>query len=291
MGTWQTPLRRTSQIGRAVIEPVVPYQHLFEPWQVGLTTIYEPLNLIRQYCGLPFIDRGRECEPETWAFPFFDEVPFPEGDVTRPIDVLASSTVSASARFEHLEFFQDYGFDRLRRWVAELPADISLDEASDDVLEVIGTLNELTDEVPLSLVSKVAYRLRPELIPIYEATTASLYRKRTDGRGESSWPNLVRELAIDLGSEKNPCINFVKVQIDHELKQHGSAVRLSKVRLLDVALFMASQLGFHEPERYQHMQQHMAKRRDLVEQRRAAEETWKNSSRSFKREYKDAWKF
>ena len=266
-------------------EQVVPGEHLIGDWRIGLTTIYDPLVLIRQYCGLNYSDREREMAPETWAFSYFDEVAFPDGDLARPIDVLASSTLSASARFEHLEFFVDHGFDLLRRWLQEVPTGIALDEASEEVLAKVGTLNQLTSEVPLSLLSKVAFRLRPSLIPIYEASTASLYRKRTDGRGEASWPALVREIAKDTSDEVNPNIGHVQVQITSDLAENWRRRTVdepvsrptdepdlmppppSKLRLFDIAVFMAGQFGFHEPERMTRMSDHREHRWRLHDER------------------------
>ena len=266
-------------------EQVVPGRHLVRDWRIGLTTIWDPLDLIRQYCGLTYRDRTRQMEPETWAFAYFDEVPSPGDDLARPIDVLASGTLSATARFEHLEYFVDHGFDRLREWVGELPRDVTLDRASEDVLAHVGTLNQITGEVPLSLLSKVAFRLRPDLVPIYEASTASLFRKRTDGRGEASWPALVREIAKDVSDDVNPEIGFVQTQIASDLQAKwaqsppddarfrsadGSPLRPtppSKLRLFDIAVFMAGQFGFHEPERFQRMNDHVPARLAHLDER------------------------
>ena len=266
-------------------EQVVPGEHLIRDWRIALTTIYDPLDLIRQYCGLTYRDRGSEVAPETWAFAYFDEVPFPEGDLAGPIDVLASGTLSATARFEHLEFFIDYGVQRLRSWVKELPRGVTLDQADDALLEHVGSLNRLTSEVPLSLLSKVAFRLRPDLIPIYEASTASLYRMRTDGRGEASWPALVREIAKDVGDEANPGMSHIQIQIASDLREKWMMhppqdARLtaprrsdrfwappSKLRLFDIAVFMAGQFGFHEPERFQRMNAHLEQRYRSLDER------------------------
>ena len=265
---------------------------LSRDWQVGLTTIYDPWNLIRQYCGLPFKVGGRDYEPETWAFAYFDRVEFPGWDRPRPVDVLASSTLSATARFEHLEFFVDHGFDLLGEWARDLPTGLRLADAPEEVLAKVGELNELTDEVPLSLLSKVAFRLRPELIPIYEATTASLYRKRTGGRGEASWPNLVREMAVDLGQEKNPAIDLVQREIFFELEP---TLRMpypisypTSVRLLDIALFMAGTFGFHEEDRLERIRRHAAER-DEVRRRRLEANLVREQLLA--ESYEDAWDF
>ena len=189
-------------------------------------------DLIRRYCGLAWSGGP----PETWAFRYYEEVPTRNGDVIDPFDVLTCGALHGGFSRADLAFFFEQK-ELLESWLIGIPDDIDIADADESLLREIASLPELTDEVGLSLLSKVAHRKRPRLVPLFDRAISDWYRPRTGLRGVAGWTRLVSELHDDLAQSGNrDVLSRLRSELAHEL---GSVVP-SELRLVDIAIWMAS---------------------------------------------------
>ena len=99
--------------------------------------------------------------------------------------MLACASLHRGLTKTDLAFFAEHGHV-LVAWLAELPQDVDLGSACDEVIDHIATLSGLKPEVGLSLLSKVAHRKRPQLVPLFDSTIADWYRPQIR-RAWSCW--------------------------------------------------------------------------------------------------------
>jgi hypothetical protein len=221
------PPRRRPGVDRPqqVREPL----NLFDTWWLANRPIHGVTDQIKRYCGLEW-SGGR---PETFAFQYYDALPHEPGAPLGPLDLVACVALQPTIVPNELIWFHEQGFQRLDSWVTELPPDLDLADADESTIRHLCELPGLTDETPLALLSKVAHRLRPRLIPLYEGTVGAHYRLITGSRGESSWPDLLPALRDDLRG------NFKEMnQTRNEIHDQLGPLTPSPLRLLDIALYM-----------------------------------------------------
>jgi hypothetical protein len=151
--------------------------------------------LIRRYCGLP----DESGERQVWGYHYFDARPSAADDEVTPEDVSAAAVLNmrfARATLEGLLAARGV----IREGLERLPIDLSIEEASDEELDVIDDLLAgLCDgtgpyafkipEATRAQISKVLHRKRPRLIPLYDRIIADRYafglgdKKLGRGRG------------------------------------------------------------------------------------------------------------
>lgn len=187
---------------------------------------------IRRYCGLPWSGGSAE----TWAFPYYEGVPTRPGHGVDPTDVLACAALHPGLRHTDLAFFAERA-DRLEAWLALLPADVDLADADESTVAHIASLPELTDEVGLSLLSKVAHRKRPRLVPLFDRALSDWYRLLSKARGVTGWPDLVGTLRLDLDRASN---RGVLADLQSELAEELDTAVPTALRLVDIAIWMTS---------------------------------------------------
>ena len=189
-------------------------------------------DLVRRYCGLTWSGGP----PETWAFRYYEGFQTSNGDVIDPSDLLACSALHGGFSRADLTFFFEQA-SILEAWLAKIPDDVDLADADAYLLNEIASLSELTDMVGLSLLSKVAHRKRPRLIPLFDRAISDWYRPCTGLRGVAGWARLVAELHDDLGQPTNrEVLSDLRSNLDCELR----AAVPSALRLADIAIWMAS---------------------------------------------------
>ena len=242
IGATSSPSGATRRAGRD--EERVPRQARLpldptDTWVLAGRPLYDVTDAIFRYCGLPWSGG----EPETFAFPFYDAVVRAPGEPAGPIDLLTCVALQPTIVPKDLSWFYEEGFALLNRWVDPLPLEADLIDADVRIIDHLCELPSLTDAVPLALLSKVAHRLRPRLVPLYEGTVGAHYRLKTGSRGESSWPRLVPEIANDLRENHQSILRTAD-----RLGSHLGALTPSPVRLLDIVLFM-EQRRFAEERR------------------------------------------
>ena len=187
---------------------------------------------IRRYCGLPWSGGPQE----TWAFAYFEVVPSGPGDAIEPIDVLACAAMHPGLSRADLIFFAERAAE-LEAWLSELPAELDLADADEATTAHIATLPDLTGDVGLSLLSKVAHRKRPRLVPLFDRATSDWYRSVTGVRGVAGWTSLVDALRHDLDQANN---RTVLAALGSELADALPAGPPSPLRLADIAIWMGS---------------------------------------------------
>lgn len=189
-------------------------------------------DVVRRYCGLEW--PGGPAE--TWAFPYFDAVASPNPNRVDPSDVTACAALHPGLSRQDLEYFQR-GCDPFERWLAGTPTDIDLADAEDELLAHLAALSEHAGPVSLSLLSKVAHRKRPRLVPMLDRAIVDWYRPVTGERGQRAWSPLLVALRGDLQESSNR----------HELDRISALVRSAlnarvptPLRVLDIAVWMES---------------------------------------------------
>ena len=201
--------------------------------------IPDSLDLVRRYAGLPWSGG----EPETWAWPFYDEVPSELDDVVTVVDVLAASVLHPGLSRAELTFFVDRA-GALAEWLRAVDPEEMLWFASDDVLMHLDRLGELAAEgVPLSLITKVLHRKRPDLVPLLDRHVIDRYRPVTgEHRGELAWPHVVRAIRADLEApEDRLVLSVAAAEVRNEVterRQLASKPWCSLLRYLDIAAWM-----------------------------------------------------
>jgi len=188
-------------------------------------------DLVRRYCGLPWSRGG----PETWAYPYFDLIPGGDPDFVEPIDVLACAALHPGLRREDLAYF-DRSSGPFDQWLSNLPTDLELADADDDLVAQIADLLFLVDPVGLSMLSKVAHRKRPLLVPMFDRVVADRYRPITGERGQLAWPALVTAISEDLRDQHNR--RLLDDIVREAVSELGEPTSLSALRALDIAMWM-----------------------------------------------------
>lgn len=188
---------------------------------------------VLRYCGLEWSGGP----PETWAFPYYDAVQSRRDDVIEPTDVLASAALHPGLLHSDLAFFAEQA-SVLESWLESLPRDVDLAEAKDRTVAHVASLSELTNEVGLSLLSKVAHRKRPRLVPLFDRAISDWYRPLTGIRGVAGWPSLVGALRQDLSQMTNRrALTHLSEKLNAEILTVPVPTAL---RLADIAIWMAS---------------------------------------------------
>jgi hypothetical protein len=173
--------------------------------------------------------------PETWAYRYYDAVPTGPGDRVEPVDVLAGAVLHRGLSRRDLAFFSEQP-EVLTDWLSGLPSDVELADADDVSMNHLAILPDLRGAISLGLLSKVAHRKRPRLIPLFDHVIADWYRPVTGERGVSGWPDLVGALRADLAMPANrKALNELAGRIGSDL----DGPPLSALRLLDIAVWMA----------------------------------------------------
>jgi hypothetical protein len=126
----------------------------------------------------------------------------------------------------------------LESWLEPLPRDVDLAEAKDRTVAHVASLSELTNEVGLSLLSKVAHRKRPRLVPLFDRAISDWYRPITGIRGVAGWSSLVGALRQDLSQTSNRhALTYLFEKLNAEILTVPVPTAL---RLADIAIWMAS---------------------------------------------------
>ena len=163
-------------------------------WIVAGNEIFDPMDKLRRYCGLPWSGG----HPETWAFQYFDMVPLVDGpDRLSEIDVLACSSLLPQIQPRWFSWLHEEGLEQLSDWASHVPRDVDLCDASPGVREMVFELGRL-GRIPLSLTSKLAHRLRPRVVPLYDATIGKRYDLIHGTRGSRGWRDFVAAFTEDL---------------------------------------------------------------------------------------------
>jgi hypothetical protein len=192
----------------------------------------DPEDRVRRYCGLEWSGG----EPETWAFQYFDRIPVGDPTQVEPVDVVACSALHPGIARDDLAYFDRHADDFVR-WLGDLPNDVDLGDADDALVAKVSDLVVLSGTVGLSLLSKVAHRKRPRLVPMFDRAIVERYRRVTGQRGEQAWPSMVAAIQADLADDRNdPLLAKTSATVQAEL---GTTVP-SSLRVLDIAIWMDS---------------------------------------------------
>ncbi len=198
------------------------------------------LDRIRRYCGLPWSGGG----PETWAWPFYDEVPTEHDDVVSPTDVVCAAALHPGLSRDDLVYFHQHE-SAVSAWLREVPAGMRLWELSDHAVEHLATMPELAAP-SLSLLSKVLHRKRPHVIPLLDRHVIDWYRPVTGKRAVAeAWGPLIRTMRAEEEDEQRRLTTAIAVVgIERELWPDvpvDDRPRLSWLRAADIAIWMGSQ--------------------------------------------------
>lgn len=184
----------------------------------------------RRYCGLDWSGGG----PETWAFRYFDLIPTSHPSLVEPVDVVACSALHPGISRDDLTYFDRHAGD-FDRWVRDLPDDVDLGNADADLVARVSGLSGLSGSVGLSLLSKVAHRKRPRLVPMLDRAIVDRYRPITGQRGEQAWPAMVTAIHADLAADRN--IQLL-AETAAALQDALGTSAPSPLRVLDIAIWM-----------------------------------------------------
>jgi hypothetical protein len=189
-------------------------------------------NNVRRYCGLTWSGGSSE----TWAFRYYEGVATGSGDAIEPCDVLACAALHPGLLHSDLAFFAERA-DVFETWLTTLPGDVDLADADEPTVAHVASLPDLTDEVGLALLSKVAHRKRPRLVPLFDRAISDWYRPVTGIRGVAGWRSLVDAVRQDLDEATN---RRVLADLHSELTADLGTTVPSALRLMDIAIWMSS---------------------------------------------------
>jgi hypothetical protein len=187
---------------------------------------------VRRYCGLSWSGESAE----TWAFRYYEGVATCSGDAIEPSDVVACAALHPGLLHSDLAFFAERS-KLLEEWLTSLPDDLDLADADESTVAHIASLPDLTDEVRLSLLSKVAHRKRPRLVPLFDRAISDWYRPVTGMRGVAGWRSLVGALHQDLDHAVN---RRVLADLHSDLTIDLGTSVPSALRLVDITIWMSS---------------------------------------------------
>jgi hypothetical protein len=206
------------------------------------STISNAYEHIRRYCGLtdPLGTR------QVWGYEFFDARPSPAQDEITAEDVAATAALNMRFTRESLEGFWG-ARDVVRDGLGSIPSDVSLEDASDELLQTIEDLivGLCDGEGPFAFkipgagraqVSKVLHRKRPRLIPLYDRVISERYAfgkaEKKFGRGIDLLFSLRDDLCLDANA-----VALRSIQSSLSVELDGRIVP-SRLRLLDIAIWM-----------------------------------------------------
>lgn len=204
-------------------------------------TVPDGLDRIRRYCGLPW---SGGSVPETWAWPYYDEVPTPRDNSVGAIDVLAAAALHPGLSRSDLGFFV-HRREQLSDWLSELSPELHLGDADDRTLGHLASAVDFERHVSITLLSKVLHRKRPTLIPLMDRHIIDWYRPVTGERSPiRAWGPLLQAMQEDTKSE--PALSLASALAAFAPAARpdvigSDAVRhLSLLRAIDIAIWMGS---------------------------------------------------
>ncbi|WP_448071042.1 DUF6308 family protein [Georgenia yuyongxinii] len=184
---------------------------------------------IRRYCGLVW--SGGPAE--TWAFRYYDAIPH-AGPGIGPVDVLAAAAVHPGLSRADLAYFVDRA-PEIADWLAQIPANATLVDVDSSVFESVLAMATWIEGPSLTLLSKVLHRVRPGLIPPVDRHMLDWYRHVTGERNaRAAWPHLLHALRADVRA------GDAELMAIADEVEAGTGVRLSGVRLIDIAVWMGT---------------------------------------------------
>lgn len=215
--------------------------HEFYLYSAG-TNIPDAYEHIRRYCGLADQSGARQV----WGYQYFDARPtLAENEIT-PEDVAATAALNMRFTRHSLEGFLA-ARDVIHDALGSIPPDVSLEDASDELIQVIEELllglcegqGRFAFKIPgagRAQISKVLHRKRPRLIPLYDRVISDRYAfglgEKRFGRGS----DLIFSLRGDLQREQNArALRAIQAALSIELD--GRTVP-SRLRLFDIAIWM-----------------------------------------------------
>lgn len=94
----------------------------------------------------------------------------------------------------------------LEQFLAEIPDDVSLVDATEETLDAIGRPFGVIDDGLVSgargvILSKILHRKKPALVPIFDQFVWVVYRTRTGEEAKRSWPAFITTLATEMRSD------------------------------------------------------------------------------------------
>lgn len=194
--------------------------------------VSEPWDRILRYCGLPWSGGT----PETWAYRYYDSLDT-DPEHVGPVDVLAAASLHPGLSRSDLGWFWDHA-DELDAWLGAAPDDLALRDAAEDVLDHVIGLAAFDSAPPLTLLTKVLHRKRPDLIPLVDRHILDWYRPVTGERAAAAaWPGLLRSLRTDLGGLNALLIAMMNVELENRTGR-----RLTHLRLADITIWMGGRL-------------------------------------------------
>lgn len=193
----------------------------------------DPWDRIRRYCGLTWSGGS----PETWAFHYYDaycDARPTSANRVEAGDVLAAGALHPGITRADLAFFHDSA-PALQAWIARLPGAAGLPDINDAVMDHLVGLRDWAGAVHLGLLTKVLHRKRPQLIPLVDREVLDWYRPITGERSASgAWPGLLDAMRADVTA------NHAELVRMGDALMAATAVRVSALRLIDIALWMGS---------------------------------------------------
>lgn len=193
-------------------------------------TVADAADRLHRYAGLPWSGGV----PEVWAFAYYDAVPTAHDSTVTPTDVVCTAALHPGLRRADLEFFARRG-DVLTGWLDQVPPDLALGEASDELLAHLDALADFEPGVSLTLLTKVLHRKRPQFIPLLDRHVIDWYRQRGDPRRvDEAWPLVIRRVHGDL---QRPDTRQFLVDYGAPVRTFGSET-VSMIRFIDIAIWM-----------------------------------------------------
>src|SRR3546814_70870 len=100
------------------------------------------------------------------------------------------------------------------------------------------SLPTLVGPVGLALLSKVAHRKRPRLVPIWDRAVADRYEQGARGPRNNAWRSFVAAFSDDLRDDRNrEQLDGLSQQVRSALTSPGAPTSL---RVLDIAAWMSA---------------------------------------------------
>jgi len=198
--------------------------------RLGTRDVLGALDSIRRYCGL-----GWSGGPsETWAYRYFDLVPSESPDEVTPVDVLAAAALHPGLSRNDLGFFVDRAHD-LSMWLKEVPVDLALAEADDELLAHLNSLTDF-DGASFTLLTKVMHRKRPQLVVMLDRHIIDWYRPVTGERSaKPAWSPILRSMRADV-TDAEQSLAAIADALRSEMETPPSAIRM-----IDIAIWMGAQ--------------------------------------------------
>ncbi|MDQ3431353.1 MAG: DUF6308 family protein [Actinomycetota bacterium] len=201
-------------------------------WTAPLVAAGRPVDhageLVRRHLGL-------STPVEHWAAPLYD-APSKAPGVIDHDDLLATAALGVRITRQTLTQFHA-ALPALNAWLGELPADVSLADADDDLVDRVAAALSSSELEPTTT-AKLLHRARPRLVPPYDRAVSDWYARALCDRGAGRPPTLLYRLRSDLANERNHD-SLVRLQQLAAAASDGGLVR-SRLRLFDIAVWMAA---------------------------------------------------